>query len=183
MADEKEQVKEGAQVVDEAAVEKKRRMLLIVIIAAIVLVQIPVMFVLISITRPKTPEEIAAVARADSLRAVVQMATIMGATTSDNPIEAIVNIAGTDNERYLKVTVLFEYDNRAHPRLGDELAIRGPRLKTILLEMLSKLTLMELNEPTSQERIRKEYLQLVNGVLPESAGRVSNVLLDEFIIQ
>lgn len=181
MADEKEKGTE--KVVDPAALEKKRKMLLFIIIGAIIVLEIPVMLILINVTRPKSPDEIAASERADSLRTAMQAATSMGATTAENPIEVIVNIAGTDNERFLKIKTIFEFDDKAYPKLAEDLVVRQPKLKNVLLEMLSKMTLMELNEPTSKERIRKEYMRLVNGILPESVGQVSNVLLDEFIIQ
>src|SRR6056297_584404 len=110
----------------DAAGKKGGKMLLWIIIGTILVVEIPVMYVVIQATRPKSPEEISAARQADSLKTVTKQKTVMGATT-ETPIEAVVNIMGTDGDRYLKVAVVFEYDNAQYPGLAAELARRGPR--------------------------------------------------------
>ncbi len=110
-------------------------------------------------------------------------AVSMGAI-SDPPIEAIVNVAGTDGMRFLKVKVVFEYDEKKHKDLGSELARRAPQLKDLLIGHLSKLSLSELKRPDAKEEIRKEVKRLVNNTLPEDkVGKVRDVYFNDFIIQ
>jgi flagellar basal body-associated protein FliL len=107
----------------------------------------------------------------------------MGATTADNPIEAIVNIAGTDGERFLKAAIIFEYDDAAYPELGQELIKRAPKFKNLLIDNLSKMTLMDLTEPDAKERIRKNLLKHINNTIPAKIGEVREVLFTTYLIQ
>ncbi|MBD3321845.1 MAG: hypothetical protein GF350_12185 [Chitinivibrionales bacterium] len=150
------------------------------IIGGIVLVNLIMAVVLFTVTRPKNEEEEAAEAVEDSAEVVVEETMSMGMTSE--PIEAIVNIAGTDGERFLKVVVILEFDE-THRELPEELTRRAPRFKNMLIEQLSRMTLQEVNEPSAKERIRKEFLRRVNSIIPPKMGEVNNVLLDQFIIQ
>ncbi|NLG18290.1 MAG: flagellar basal body-associated FliL family protein [Fibrobacter sp.] len=167
----------------KAGEEKGNRILFFGILAGMIVLNIVIAFVIISVTRPKTPEEKIAIVQADSLKKVVEQTTTMGATTADNPIEAIVNIAGTDGERFLKAAVIFEYDDKAFPTLSEELLRRTPRFKDLLIDHLSKLNLVEVTEPNAKEKIRKDLVRLVNKSLPPRIGEVRDVLFTTFIIQ
>jgi flagellar basal body-associated protein FliL len=182
MAEEKEAAPAQPEAAPAAKGGKKSNMLVWLIIAAIVVLEFPVMFFLIKATRPKSPEEIAAAAQTDSLKIVATQKTTMGATTED-PIEAVVNIAGTDGERFLKISVVFEYDNVKYPLLAEELTRRAPRLKSMLIEHLSKIPLMQLNEPSAQDDIRGQLLRTINASMPVESGQILSVLFDSFLIQ
>ena len=197
MADEKEAApKEEEKHVDEAAVQKKRKMIFWGIIAGIIVLEFPIMWVTIKLTRPKSAQEIAAEEKADSLRAVAASNTQMGATTAENPIEAVVNVAGTEGERFLKVGVAFEFDSTKYKGFRDELARRKPKIKALLVNLLSQWRLVDLTEPGAQQRLAEEYRTIVNRSLPRNSGKdsglfgkskntgqVSSVLIQEFIIQ
>jgi len=163
--------------------EKTRAMIFWGIIAGIVVLEVPIMYFMIRVTRPKTAQEALASQREDSLRTAMRMATSMGATTADAPIVAIVNIMGTDGERFLKVAVVLEYDDKQYKEFGAEAARRAPKLKNLLIELLSRMSLVELSEPNAKEMIRKEYMRIVNSTLPPEVGQITNVLFDQFIIQ
>lgn len=163
--------------------EKGNKFLVIGILSAVVLLNTIIAFVMVSAFRPRSPEEKNAIQQADSLKKVIEMTTKMGATTADNPIEAIVNIAGTDGERFLKAAIIFEYDDKAFPELAAELSRRTPRFKDLLIDHLSKLTLAEVTEPDAKTKIRKDLVRLVNRSLPPKTGEVSDVLFTTYIIQ
>ncbi|NLE02364.1 MAG: flagellar basal body-associated FliL family protein [Fibrobacter sp.] len=158
------------------------RILLIVALAGVLIFNTIVAFILIKITTPETQEQKLAKIQADSLKKATENATLMGATT-EKPIEAIVNIAGTDGDRFLKAAVIFEYDEVAYPELGAELEKRAPKFKDLLIDHLSKLTLLEVMEPDAKDRIRKNLLKLVNNSLPAKIGEIREVFFTTYIIQ
>lgn len=159
------------------------KILLIGILAGVVVLNAVIAFMLITITRPKNAEQIAAKTQADSVRQATERITAMGATTADAPIEAIVNIAGTDGDRFLKAAIIFEYDDRAYPDLGEELLRRAPRFKDLLIDHLSRLTLADVTAPDAKDGIRKDLGRLVNATLPPKVGEVREVLFTTYIIQ
>jgi flagellar basal body-associated protein FliL len=109
--------------------------------------------------------------------------THVGATTADAPVEAVVNVAGTDGERFLKVAIAFEFDDITHPMLLHALEVRNPKIKDILIDYLSKLTIMEVTAPDAKEKIRKDILRLVNNLIPPSEGQIRDVYITNYIIQ
>lgn len=159
------------------------KLLFIGILAGIIVANTIIAFVLVRVTKPKDPNQKVELLAADSLKNAKEQMTTMGATTADNPIEAIVNIAGTDGERLLKAAIIFEFDEKDFPDLGAELARRVPKFKDLLIDHLSKLTLLDVTEPDSKERIRKDLLRLVNHTLPSKIGEVREVLFTTYIIQ
>lgn len=159
------------------------KLLFIGILAGIIIANTIIAFVLVRATKPKDPNQKSEQLAADSLTNAREQMTTMGATTADNPIEAIVNIAGTDGERLLKAAIIFEFDDKAFPELGAELARRAPKFKDLLIDHLSKLLLLDVTEPNSKDRIRKDLLRLVNHTLPPKIGEVREVLFTTYIIQ
>ena len=159
------------------------KFILIGILAGVLILNTVVAFVLIQATKPKNVQEEMAKMKADSLKQAQETATIMGATTAEAPVEAIVNIAGTDGERFLKAAVIFEYDDVKYPELGAELLRRAPKFKNVLINQLSRLTLVELTEPDAKVRISKEYMRLINSSLPSKMGEIREVMFTSFIIQ
>lgn len=159
------------------------KFMLIGIIAVIVIVQAIIAVALINATKPKDPEKAAAKAEADSLAHAVETSTHMGATTAEAPLDVVVNIAGTNNERFIKAVVIFEFDDLAHPKLLEELERRTPKFKDIFIDLLSRMTLAELSEPDAKEKIRKDLLRRFNATLPEEEGQIREVLFTSYIIQ
>lgn len=175
--------REASEVIEKKPEGKNSKVLFFGIIAAAILLNTLIAFVLIQATRPKDLEKEREKIRTDSLKQVMETSTQMGATTHKEPIEAIVNIAGTDGERFLKATIIFEYDDQKYVELGAELSRRAPKFKSILMNHLSKLTLVELTEPDAKERISKEVLRMINNSLPSKIGEVREVMFTTFIIQ
>lgn len=163
--------------------EKGNRFAFIGILIGMVLLNAVVAFVLVKATSPESQQRKEARIHADSLKKAMEKATAMGATTADNPIEAVVNIAGTDGERFLKAAIIFEYDDVAYPELGQELIKRAPKFKNLLIDNLSKMTLMDLTEPDAKERIRKNLLKHINNTIPAKTGEVREVLFTTYLIQ
>ncbi|MFP4013683.1 MAG: flagellar basal body-associated protein FliL [Chitinispirillaceae bacterium] len=166
--------------VKKSPAKSGNKILLLGILAVILAVQTTVVYFLVP--KPGNPEEAAAKARSDSLTLAAEQMTEMGATTIDAPIEAVVNIAGTDGERFLKVVVILEYETK-NERLGAELRRRAPRHKDLLLDHMSKLSLIEVTEPDARNKIRKDLLRLINNTLPADLGKVNDVLFTQYIIQ
>jgi len=183
MAEEKK--KDGAAPAEgeEGGEEKKggnNLVLVIGIIAGIILIQCAIMWLFFI---PKPPEDPAQVqaritekARQDSIAA----ATYVGAFT--DPIEVIVNIAGTDAERFLKAAIVLEYDEK-NSILAAELPRRTQRYRDMLISYLSSLTLAEVTAPGAQAKICSDILRQINVSLPENAGAVRNVVISNYIIQ
>ncbi len=178
----KENVEENVKKNDKPA-EQGNRIAFIGILIGMVLLNAVVAFVLVKATSPENQQKKEAKIYADSLKKAMEKNTAMGATTAENPIEAIVNIAGTNGERFLKAAIIFEYDDVAFPELGQELIKRAPKFKNLLIENLSKMTLMDLTEPDAKERIRKNLLKHINNTIPAKIGEVREVLFTTYLIQ
>jgi flagellar basal body-associated protein FliL len=56
-------------------------------------------------------------------------------------------------------------------------------LKDMLIELISPMTLNELAEPETREKIRKDFLKKANSTMEPTVGEFTNVLVDQFIIQ
>lgn len=185
MAEEKTERKPAEQQAEEAPKKEagNNRFLMIGILAGVVIFNTIIAFVLIKVTKPQSDEQKLERLQADSLRMVNERVTSMGATTAEAPIEAIVNIAGTDADRLLKAAIIFEYDDKEYPDLAEELMRRAPKFKDLLINHLSTLTFEELKEPDARKKIRKDLLRMVNATLPAKLGEVRNVLFTTYIIQ
>ena len=156
--------------------------IIIGIIAGVIIIEAIMLFLLLRVTKPPSADDVDAKMKEDSLKQTMTQQTNIGAVL-ETPIEAVVNIAGTDGMRFLKVIIVLEYDNQQYQALGVELGKRTAKLKDMLIEMLSSMTLEELNRPDVRTQIRKEYMRAVNNSLPAKTGQISNVYLNEFIIQ
>ncbi len=152
------------------------------ILAGVLLLNTVMAFLLFQFTRPQDSELKAARAHEDSLRVAMEKATEVGAI-SEVPIEGVVNIAGTHGERFLKASIIFEFDGNRYPSLGAELERRSPRLRDLFLGHMSTLTLFEVTDPEARNKIRKDLLRLVNNSLPPKVGEVRDVLFVDYIIQ
>ncbi|MCL1967040.1 MAG: flagellar basal body-associated FliL family protein [Fibromonadales bacterium] len=103
------------------------------------------------------------------------------------PIEVTVNIAGEDG-RFVKCGVQLEY-SPSFTKLGDELEARKPRIKDIVIDLLSSRTLSELMTNEGKQSVREQILKSVNDILPDTdekgkpLGKVSRSYFDSFMIQ
>lgn len=116
-----------------------------------------------------------------------QMQTEMGATLA-SPIEVTVNIDGTNGERFLKCGVQLEFDP-SFETLGAELETRRPKIKNIIIDILSSKPLSELMTVEGKKAIRDAIVSDVNASLPNTdaegkeMGKVRRSYFDSFIIQ
>lgn len=163
--------------------QASNKFLIIGIIAVVVILNSVIALFLIKSTKPESEEEKTAKMQADSVRNAAEAATSMGATTAEEPIEAIVNIAGTNGERFLKVEIIFEYDDQSYPDLGAELTRRIPKFRDLLINHLSRQTLEDLTAIDAKDKIRKDLLRLINATIPIKLGEVREVLFTTYIIQ
>ena len=149
------------------------------IIAAAIVFNIIVAFVLIQATKPKNPTEKEAQVKADSLQQNEKSHAEIGEI--GDPIDAIVNVAGTDGERLLKVVVRLEFPGGKGEEFAKEMKKISPRVKNLLIDLVSEMSLVELNEPAAKDKIRGSLLRKINNTMPKV--EVTDVLLDQFIIQ
>ncbi|MDR0330812.1 MAG: flagellar basal body-associated FliL family protein [Chitinispirillales bacterium] len=182
MADEKK--KDAAPAAAPPAGEEEPKkggnfIMVIGIIVGIVVLQGALAYLII----PKPVDEAAIAQKAleDSLRLAEEALTKVGAIT-EKPIEVTVNIAGTDAERLIKASIVFEYDE-TNAALGAELTRREPKLTNLFSEHMSSLTLMELPEPGGRDKIRADLLRKINESLPPKVGEIQDVLFKTYIIQ
>jgi len=187
MADEAKKEAPAAPPAEGEEGEKKggNLIMVIIIIAVVVVLEAAVAYLM----TPKPPsgskekdKEIQQVG--DSLKAAAEAATSMGAVTSDAPIDALVNLAGTTDgdPRYLKAKIILEYDGK-NTALGTELRNRVPQFKDLFINYLSNVTLAEAGDPGARDKISKDMLRIINDKLPTKLGEVKNVLFTDFVIQ
>ncbi len=111
-----------------------------------------------------------------------EMITSMG-TALDKPITLTVNLAEPGEPRYLKVAIQLEWDATAHPKLGEALNARMPRISDRAILILSSQTMEKLLRPDGKEFIRESLVKDVNAMLPEKEGRIRSAYFTEFLLQ
>jgi len=90
----------------------------------------------------------------------------------------IVNIAGTNGTRYLKVTIGLELSD---PKVSDEIEKRNPQIVDVLIRVFSSRDIAEVSEPRGRDGIRREIITRLNDLLV--SGRLINIYFTEFVIQ
>lgn len=116
----------------------------------------------------------------------IKRQTAMGQTLGA-PIEITVNIAKTNGENYLKSSVQLEWP-ADDVLLGDEINARLPKIKNIIIDILSSHGMEELLTVEGKRSIRDMIVADVNAILPtevngKEIGFVSTAYFVEFIIQ
>ncbi|HSQ41137.1 MAG TPA: flagellar basal body-associated FliL family protein [Fibrobacteraceae bacterium] len=117
--------------------------------------------------------------------------TEMGLTL-EKPIDVTVNIAETNGERFLKAAVQLEWSS-SDAMLGEELQARLPKIKNIIIDILSSKPLADLMTVEGKKAIRESIVADINAVLPTEVaeksgdakplGRVERAFFVEFIVQ
>ncbi len=182
---EKEKGKEKEKA-PEAGGEKKAgpggvpsKILFPAIIAGTIIINVIIALVLIQATKPRSTNEKEAEAKTDSLHQMQSKHAEMGEI--GDPIDAIVNVSGTDGERLLKVVVRLEFPGGKGEEFVKEMKKQSPRVRSLLIGIISEMTLAELNEPAAKDKICKNLLSKIHSTMPKV--EISDVLLDQFIIQ
>lgn len=90
----------------------------------------------------------------------------------------IVNLADTEQSRYLKIRINLEGNG---PEQQEEYTQRLPQIKDTVLSILAKKTHQELLEAAGKEKLKEEILKNLN---PKMAGfQFKAVYYTEFVIQ
>jgi flagellar FliL protein len=90
----------------------------------------------------------------------------------------IVNLADTDQPRYLKIRLNLEGNSKEQK---EEYAKRLPQIKDTILSILSQKKYQELLDSAGKEKLKEEILKSLN---PKMAGfRFKAVYYTEFVIQ
>ena len=115
-------------------------------------------------------------------RQLTEMGTIL-----EKPIEVMVNIAGTEGERYLKCGVQLEFDSKFE-NLAGQLEMRRPKIKNVIIDILSSRPIADMMTLEGKKSIRNSIVADVNAILPDEVdgmevGKIRRCFFDEFIIQ
>ena len=95
------------------------------------------------------------------------------------PLETfIANLADEGGSRYLKATFQIEFVGVAVP---PEVTPRLPKIRDLLLTLLSSKTFDDVRTPEGKQQLREEIIARVNQVLERDA--VKAVYFTEFIVQ
>lgn len=99
--------------------------------------------------------------------------------------ECIVNIAGTEGSRYLKIIIEVAYDAKLkeNKKILSTAVNSKSRLRNRAIEYLSALTLKEVLDKNAKQNIRRDLLREFNKLMPKDGGTFSNVYIQDYIIQ
>ncbi len=90
----------------------------------------------------------------------------------------VVNLADPKGRRYLKVQLKLEIEN---PEALERTQKAAPKLRDLVIIMLTSLTFEEVMTPEGKIRIRDELLERFNQVM--RPDRVKNIYFTEFVVQ
>ena len=90
----------------------------------------------------------------------------------------IVNLANKGGNRYLRVTMDLELDNK---NLENEVSKRLPQVRDSILMILPTKRVEDLSSVEGKTSLRDEILGKVNSFLAQ--GKVTNIYFKEFVIQ
>jgi flagellar basal body-associated protein FliL len=172
---------------------KSNKTFILGLVGGIIAVEVVLGLVAVKMITAKYSVDPQSEAVADSLARSEKERTTMGSTTAEAPIEVLANIAGTDGERVVKAAIVMEYEEKTEKKaggegkggspLGEAIAQRMPKFKNFLIDRLSRMTMAEITAADAKERLRKDFLSMVNGTLPPKLGEVKDVYFTQFIIQ
>ena len=92
----------------------------------------------------------------------------------------VVNLADPKGKRYLKVKIAIELESTG-PEALDKATKVAPKLRDMVIMMLTSLGFEEVMTPEGKIRIRDELLERFNQIMrPE---RVKNIYFTEFVVQ
>ena len=90
----------------------------------------------------------------------------------------IVNLANKGGNRYLRVTMDLELDNK---NLENEVSKRLPQVRDSILMILPTKRVEDLSSVEGKTSLRDEILGKVNSFLAQ--GKITNIYFKEFVIQ
>lgn len=90
----------------------------------------------------------------------------------------VVNLADPKGKRYLKVKVELELESPAAVEKATKVA---PKLRDMVIMMLTSLSFEEVMTPEGKIRIRDELLERFNQIM--RPDRIKNIYFTEFVVQ
>ncbi|HIJ77737.1 MAG: flagellar basal body-associated FliL family protein [Desulfobulbaceae bacterium] len=90
----------------------------------------------------------------------------------------VVNLADPKGKRYLKVKIEIELEN---PESAAKAALVAPKLRDMVIMMLTSLGFEEVMTPEGKIRIRDELLERFNQIM--RPDRIKNIYFTEFVVQ
>ena len=90
----------------------------------------------------------------------------------------VVNLADPKGKRYLKVKIVIELEN---PESAAKAAQVAPKLRDMVIMMLTSLGFEEVMTPEGKIRIRDELLERFNQTM--RPDRIKNIYFTEFVVQ
>lgn len=96
----------------------------------------------------------------------------------------IVNLADAGGNRYLKITIALELtkDNpKEKNSFQSEVEAKEPKIKDIILSILSSKTYEEISTPQGKIALKQEILRRLNTIM--SGGKIVDIYITEFVVQ
>ena len=90
----------------------------------------------------------------------------------------VVNIAHTEAQRFLRVSVTVELDNK---KVASEVKSKTSIFKDSVISIISSKDFREIEEIDGKDKLRKEIMDAVNKKLEK--GKVVNVYFEDFVAQ
>lgn len=90
----------------------------------------------------------------------------------------IVNLANNGGNRYLRVTMDLELDNK---NLESEVNKRLPQVRDSILMILPTKRVEDISSVAGKTTLRDEILEKINSYLAQ--GKITNIYFKEFVIQ
>ncbi len=185
MADEEKKAEKTEAAPPEEAKPKAGKK--IILIAAVLIIDLVVMagiaFYIVGKLKGDDVSEAAIKEQEESESKAQQLHTQMGMVLPA-PVELTVNIVGTTGaSHYLKCAVQLEWDDIGHPLLIAEIARRMPKIKDLIINILSSQTYEDLLKPAGKKRIQETIVSDVNAILPGDQGKIRNAFFTEFLVQ
>ncbi|RTZ68421.1 MAG: flagellar basal body protein FliL, partial [Aquificaceae bacterium] len=90
----------------------------------------------------------------------------------------VVNLADTDVQRFVKVSVTIEVMNE---KVQNEVNQMMPAIKDAINDLISSKYYRDVRTPEGRERLKIELLKRLNALLPE--GGIKAVYFTQFVVQ
>jgi len=90
----------------------------------------------------------------------------------------VVNLADTDVQRFVKVSITIEVMNQ---KVQNQVNEYMPALKDAIIDLISSKYYKDIKTPEGRERLKIEILKRLNAILPQ--GGVKAVYFTSFVVQ
>ncbi|NLB63040.1 MAG: hypothetical protein GX801_02905 [Fibrobacter sp.] len=177
---------EDEEIKDDKANSTTKWLIMGGILLVFVVLQVVLAVFFVNMLKPEDPHLKAMQEEQQKNQETLKRQTAMGKTLEE-PIEITVNIAKTNGENYLKSSVQLEWPGEDE-LLEQEINARLPKIKNIIIDILSSRTMDELLTVEGKRSVRDMIVSDVNAILPaevngKEIGFVSTAYFVEFIIQ